>query len=189
MRHRNSRSTILDDTGPGHPDRPSPPDMEKPLAYVETTIPSFFHTTRTAASARARRRWTRRWWQLAPDRYRLVTSNAVLEELRVDTYPSREAALALVADLPILDLTPAVADIVAAYIQHRLMPANPTGDALHLALASYHKCDFLVTWNCRHLANANKFGHVRRLNNLLGLFVPVLATPLALLGDADESFS
>jgi hypothetical protein len=41
------------------------------------------------------------------------------------------------------------------------MPANPTGDALHLALAYYHKCDFLVTWNCEHLANANKFGHIR----------------------------
>src|SRR5207244_12975766 len=55
---------------------------------------------------------------------------------------------------------------------------SPAGDALHLALASYHKCDFLVTWNCRHLANANKFGHIRRVNALLGLFVPALVTPL-----------
>jgi hypothetical protein len=66
------------------------------------------------------------------------------------------------------------------------MPADPLGDALHLALASYHRCDFLVTWNCRHLANANKFDHIRRLNALLGLFVPALVTPLELLGDEDE---
>ena len=59
------------------------------------------------------------------------------------------------------------------------MPADPGGDALHLALASYHKCDFLVTWNCQHLANANKFGHIRRVNAMLGLFVPALVTPLA----------
>jgi hypothetical protein len=66
-------------------------------------------------------------------------------------------------------------------------PADPGGDALHLALASYHRCDFLVTWNCRHLANANKFGHIRRVNVLLGLFVPALVTPLELLGDDDET--
>jgi hypothetical protein len=66
------------------------------------------------------------------------------------------------------------------------MPADPAGDALHLALASYHKCDFLVTWNCQHLANANKFGHLRRVNGMLGLYVPVLATPLQLLGEPDE---
>ncbi len=66
------------------------------------------------------------------------------------------------------------------------MPTDPAGDALHLALASYHKCDFLVTWNCRHLANANKIGHIRRVNTMLGLFVPALVTPLELLGGRDE---
>lgn len=66
-------------------------------------------------------------------------------------------------------------------------PAPRTcGDALHLALASHHKCEFLVTWNCRHLANANKFGHIRRVNTLLGLYVPTLTTPLEMLGDNDD---
>jgi len=79
-------------------------------------------------------------------------------------------------------VSPAIVEIVQAYIRHKLMPANPTGDALHLALASYHKCEFLVTWNCEHLANANKFGHIRRVNTMLGLFVPALVTPLELVG-------
>lgn len=124
--------------------------------------------------------------ELAVDRYAMVTSDAVLDELRDGDYPSREPALALVAELPLLEVTPAVAEIVAGYVQHRLMPADPTGDALHLALASYHRCDFLVTWNCLHLANANKFGHLRRVNGLLGLYVPVLATPPEMLGETDE---
>ena len=64
------------------------------------------------------------------------------------------------------------------------MPADPVGDALHLALASVHKADYLVTWNCRHLANANKFDHIRRVNALLGLAVPALVTPLELMGEA-----
>ena len=104
--------------------------------------------------------------------------------------PGRAAKrLALVRDLPLLSIDTAIAEIVQAYIRHKLMPADPSGDALHLALASYHKCDFLVTWNCQHLANANKFGHIRRVNAMLGLFVPALVTPLELLGGRDEAES
>lgn len=163
--------------------------MIQPRAYVETTIPSFYFEVRSAPEIVARRDWTRRWWSTASGRYELVTSGAVLDEL-AGGLPERSAErLALVRELPLLAVSPAIAEIVQVYIRHRLMPADPAGDALHLALASYHKCDFLVTWNCLHLANANKFGHVRRVNTMLGLFVPALVTPLELLGgnDATES--
>lgn len=157
--------------------------MHKPRVYIETTIPSFFHTTRSGPEAVARRAWTRRWWAAGRDLYERVTSEAVLLELRSGQYPSRNAALAMAEELPLLEVSSAVAEIVETYVQHRLMPADPSFDALHLAVASYHKCEFLLTWNCLHLANANKFGHIRRVNNLLGLYVPVLATPLELLGE------
>ena len=160
--------------------------MSKPLTYVETTIPSFYHTTRSSAEAQARRSWTRQWWHTATERYSLVTSEAVFDELLDGDYPSKADAQALVRHLPILQVVPAIAEIVDAYFQHHLMPADPRGDALHLALASYHRCDFLVTWNCQHLANANKYWHVRRVNGLLGLYVPLLVTPLELLGGTDE---
>jgi predicted nucleic acid-binding protein len=160
--------------------------MSKALVYVETTIPSFYHTTRSGSEALARRAWTRRWWVKARESYTLVTSDAVLLELRNGTYRSQEAALTLAQELPLLEIVPAAAEIVEAYIKHRLMPSDPSLDALHLALASYHKCEFLVTWNCQHLANANKFGHIRRVNSLLGLYVPVLATPLELPGESHE---
>jgi len=88
--------------------------------------------------------------------------------------------------LPVLPIDGATADFVSAYLRHKLMPRDPTGDALHLALASQHKCDFLLTWNCMHLANANKFGQIRRVNTMLELFVPTLTTPLELLGGTDE---
>jgi len=159
--------------------------MAKTRVYVETTIPSFYHDARPTPDIVARRDWTRRWWAGAAEHHELVTSEAVLNELE-DGPPSHSAAwLALVQDLPLLAIDPAAIEIVEAYIRHRLMPAAPSGDALHLALASYHKCDFLVTWNCRHLANANKFGHIRRVNTMLGLFVPALVTPLELLGGGD----
>ena len=89
--------------------------------------------------------------------------------------------------LPLIEIEQQIAKIVQTYIRYKVMPDDPAGDALHLALASYHKCDFLLTWNCNHLANANKFGHIRQMNTLLGLFVPLLVTPLELLGGSDEA--
>lgn len=160
--------------------------MTKPRVYVETTIPSFYHETRTEPDIVARRDWTRQWWSNATQRYELVTSPAVLDELAGGS-PDRSAErLALVRDLPLLPIEPVIVQIVRTYIQHQVMPADPAGDALHLAMASYHQCDFLVTWNCRHLANANKFGHIRRVNTMLGLWVPALVTPLELIGESDE---
>ena len=156
--------------------------MQKPRVYVETSIPSFYHELRTTPDVVARRDWTRQWWEGAPDKYELVTSPAVINELSAGI-PERSAQrLSLIRGLPVLPIEPAITDIAASYIQQKVMPADPTGDALHLAIASFHKCDFLVTWNCQHIANANKFGHIRRVNNLLGLFVPALVTPLELLG-------
>lgn len=156
--------------------------MVKPCVYVETTIPSFYHEARTLPAIQVRKEWTRQWWHEAPGVYELVTSPAVLDELAGGPPEKSALWLALVRDLPVLPIEPAITEIVVAYVGHRLMPADPGGDALHLAVASYHKCDFLVTWNCQHLANANKFGHIRRVNTMLGLFVPALVTPLELLG-------
>ena len=159
----------------------------KPKVYIETSIPSFYHEIRTEPDMEARKQWTRQWWDNAGDDYLLVTSVAVLDELNRGNYPNKEKVIELIDNLPLLLVEDAIAEIVAAYIQHKVMPNNPVGDALHLALASYHKCDFLLTWNCRHLANANKFGHIRRVNAILGLYIPLLVTPLELIGGWDES--
>ena len=151
--------------------------------YIETTIPSFYHEVRAEPDMVARRDWTRDWWDNHRSQFDLLTSEAVVNELENGAFPRKAEALSLVADVSLLNIDEAVADIVEAYIEHHLMPADPVGDALHLALASFYKCDFLLTWNCRHLANANKFAHIRRINGILGLFVPSLVTPLELLGE------
>jgi predicted nucleic acid-binding protein len=159
----------------------------QPRAYIETSIPSFYFEVRTAPDMVARRDWTREWWNSAANSVELVTSVAVIDELSRGEFPARDQCLELIAPLPIVAVDLSVLEIVEAYIRHRVMPSDPAGDALHLALASYHRCDFLVTWNCRHLANANKFGHIRRVNGLLGLLSPALVTPLELLGDDNEA--
>jgi predicted nucleic acid-binding protein len=150
--------------------------------YIETTIPSFYHEMRTEPEMVARRNWTRTWWDDRRHAYQLVTSVAVLDELQPGTFPNKDQALALLTEVPFVPVEPTIIEIVETYIQRMVMPSDPTGDALHLALASYHKCDFLLTWNVRNLANANKFAHIRSVNTLLGLFTPTLVTPLELLG-------
>ena len=153
----------------------------KKRVYIESSIPSFYVETRAEPEMVARRRWTREWWDTRRHAYEVVASFAVLEELEGGDYPNREEALRLIAGLPLLPVEPAIDAIVEAYIDRHLMPADPRGDALHLALASYHNCHFLLTWNCRHLANANKFDHIRFVNSELGLFCPILTTPVELL--------
>lgn len=152
------------------------------LIYVETTIASFYTETRDDEEIRIRRKWTREWWSLPKPDQRLVTSAVVFEELeRIPVESRREEALALMRPLEELDYTAEVAEVVDVYLRHKLMPQEALGDADHLAIASFYNCDMLVTWNCRHLANANKTGHIRRVNALLGLRTPFLITPLQLL--------
>jgi predicted nucleic acid-binding protein len=156
-------------------------DMIRPRVYVESAIPSSYFERRTTPAELARRDWTREWWVIAGEGYDLVSSVAVLEEVE-EGEPERAAErVSLISALPLLTADQAVMEIVGVYVAHKLMPTAVGGDALHLALASYHRCDFLVTWNYKHLANANKFGHIRRINTLLGLLVPALVTLIELL--------
>ena len=83
----------------------------------------------------------------------------------------------------LLEVVPEVEEIVEVYLQRRLMPL---GDAYHLAVASYYGMHFLLTWNCRHLANANKVRHLQVVNGEPGLPVPIVTTPDLLLKENDD---
>lgn len=149
----------------------------KPKVYIETSIPSFFYETREEAQFVAMREWTQDWWKNEKDHYQCVTSDAVINELEMGEHPKKKEKLNLLAETELLEINYSIEEIVEVYLAHYLMPKNDLGDALHLAIASYHKIDFLLTWNCKHLANANKRAHIRRINERLNLFTPALVTP------------
>jgi len=132
----------------------------------------------------ARRESTRRWWTEESSEYDLFCSAFVLGELQEGEYPGKAETIKLVQGLPLLAVVPQIEDIVSVYVARRLMPQNDLGDAYHLALASYYDMHFLLTWNCRHLANANKVRHLQVLNAELGLPVPVVTTPDLLLKES-----
>jgi hypothetical protein len=149
--------------------------------YIETTIPSYYFEDRQTPEAIAWKQATRRWWDRSSNLYRLVASSFVFDELEHAPSPKRDQALQLMADVESLDLPAGLDDVIAEYIDHQLVPQDAAGDAAHLAIASMHAVDFLLTWNIRHLANANKFQHLRVINGRLGLPVPTITTPLTLL--------
>ena len=79
-----------------------------------------------------------------------------------------------------LEVNEEVLEIADVYWRQRLMPRLPVRDALHLAVASHYRMDIVLTWNCRHLANAHKAWHLMRVNQLLKLPAPLWVTPLQL---------
>ena len=108
----------------------------------------------------------------------MTSSVAVIDELQQGTSQHTQDRINLLDNVTLLELNQDITDITHIYIEHFIMPNDPKGDALHLALACYYKVDILLTWNCQHIANANKFEHIRRINFQIGLPTPILATPL-----------
>ena len=151
--------------------------------YIETTIPSFYYQERAEPEMVARRESTRRWWAEEGPRFDLSCSAFVVGELRQGVYPGQAEAIKLIESLPLLEIVPEIEDIVNVYVRRKLMPA---GDAYHLAVASYYGLDFLLTWNCQHLANANKVRHLQVVNGELGLPAPIVTTPDLLLTENEN---
>lgn len=90
------------------------------------------------------------------------------------------------ARIHILTPDPQVLDVAQIYLDNFLMPKALKGDALHLVYASFYKIDFLLTWNCNHLANANKRKHIRVINARLNLPTPEIVTPLELFSEKSD---
>ncbi len=143
--------------------------------YAETTVFSFYHDARDASAYR--RRITRDWWRTQRRYYDVFASYFVLREAAYGGYPGSQKVTALVRRQTMLDVPEDISGIIRVYIENHVMPAGDAGDAAHLAVASYYGIDYLLTWNCRHLANANKFEHIRKVNRRLGLLTPELVTP------------
>ncbi len=151
----------------------------KKTVYLDTTIPSYYFDNRESMIT-----WqaaTQQWWQNEKQNYRLFISDVTLTELSEGSYPNKFSVIELIKNIEVLQTNEEIYNIAERYVKEKLMPKELEGDAAHLAYASFYKIDFLLTWNCNHLANANKFEHIRIINTKLNLFVPLLITPLQLM--------
>lgn len=151
------------------------------LIDIETTIPSSYHSARRDNTALAWRAATRAWWDLQRRNHTLCTSQVVLDELLRAPTGMRLAAMAMLSEVPVLQVPDRLGLVVAEYLKHKLMPAGSAADAAHVAMATLHGVDVLLSWNIKHIANPRKQRHIEAINARLGLSTPIITTPYGML--------
>ncbi len=155
--------------------------------YLETTIPSYL----TAKPSRdlvtsAHQQISYDWWDRAKDRFRVVISEAVLEEVRAGDKDAAERRLAIVHGLEVLAITNEVQELVHLYQGKLGLSPNAHTDLLHIALAVVYETDYLLTWNCKHIANGEVIQKLFNVNHKLNRFTPLILTPEELLEQPGE---
>lgn len=160
---------------------------KKPTVYIETTIPSFLTARDTTdVLAAGEQEAARRWWNTRRQGFDLFISQAVLAEAARGDHEAAKNRLEALDGLPLLDADDAVDQLTGILMSSGILPAKAAADAAHVAIASRHNMDFLLTLNCKHIANAHLS---RRLNEIItgsGYRMPVICTPLELLGDLNH---
>jgi hypothetical protein len=151
--------------------------------YIETTVVSLLVARPTRDKILgAHQELTRQWWREGRLRYKCVTSEEVLREASLgDAEMSRRRAEALSGLLVLLVDDPA-RDLARGLLAEKILPPVAASDAIHAATASLHHLDFLLTWNCRHLANPHLLGRLREFMTRRGLTLPEICTPVELGG-------
>ncbi len=150
--------------------------------YIDTSIPSSYYTLRTDEDSLAKQKMTRQWWNEYTNQFSLTSSTIVIEELNRGRSEATQARRALIEGIEMLPITDRILQIARIYRDRLIMPQDPQGDALHVAIASFHNVDAILTWNLAHIANPNKVYLIQQVNRELGLLTPGLTTPLVYFG-------
>ena len=154
----------------------------KSKVYVETSIVSYL----TARLSRdliiaANQQLTQEWWQERRADFDLYIFQLVLEEIRGGDPDAATYRVQSIAGLPMLLLNEAAIILAETLTRDVPLPLKATADALHIAIATVNGLDYLLTWNCKHLANAVLRGRVERLCRAAGYEPPIICTPQELL--------
>lgn len=128
---------------------------------------------------------TRQWWNDDRERYSLVTSQYVRDEASVGNVVLASDRLRHLAGISLLNLDPLIDELAAEILARAILPPSAALDALHIACAAVHRIDFLLTWNCRHIANPVILPRVYRVIDDFALPFPVICTPQD-MRDSDE---
>lgn len=155
--------------------------------YIETSIISYLKA-RPARDllAAAWQSATNQWWDTQRGRFELFTSQLVVDEAGRGNTDSAQRRLEELAPIPHLAMPDAVADLAFALLKESALPKKATDDAFHVAVSAYHGIDYLLTWNCRHIDNAEMKPLMRHVCSLHGYPCPEICTPLELMGEGYE---
>lgn len=150
----------------------------KATLYLETTIISYLTALPSHDLVRAaHQQVTRDWWMTRPA-FDLYVSQFVLDEAGAGDAEAAQRRLAALTGIPLLDLTPDVRLIAGEILRLGGMPAKAYVDAVHVAVAGAHGIDYLLTWNCTHIANPMLRGKMEAICRATGFEPPVICTPV-----------
>ena len=155
--------------------------------YIETSIVSYL-TARPSSSliAAAWQKETVDWWETQKDRFDLYISEVVVEEAGRGDESAASRRLRALEHIEVLQIERKSVDLAKALIEQGALPRKALDDAFHLAVAAVNGIDFLLTWNCRHIDNAEMKPKIRRVIESQGYQCPEIATPIGLMGVYDD---
>lgn len=151
--------------------------------YLETTIISYLASrpSRDLLVA-AHQQITEEWWRVRSQMFDCYVSQVVIEETSVGDYGQAKKRMEIINTLPVLEATSAAEELTRAILARRIMPSRAVRDAAHIAVAAVNSVDYLLTWNCKHIANAQLMRKVEKVCIEEGHNMPLICTPEELMG-------
>ena len=151
--------------------------------YIETSIISSL-TARVSRDliVAGHQQMTEEWWSVQRNRFELWASELVVEEASAGDASAAAERLKVLSTIEMLDITEEAGFLATALIERGSLPAKASADALHIAIAAVHNVDYLLTWNCKHIANAEMRPVIESVCRNMGFIPPILCTPEELMG-------
>ena len=150
----------------------------KPTVYIETSVISYL-TSRPSRDliVAAHQQITAEWWERDSHKFECLVCQAVLDEISQGDPAAAKRRQEAIKEFTLLEFTSEVGRLADNYFEALQLPKSAKPDALHLAMATWHSVDYLVTWNCRHIANGRVERLIRSINDNRGIQTPVICTP------------
>ena len=152
--------------------------------YIETSVIGYL-TARSTNNLiiAANIEITRDWWEFRRNDFILYTSEAVVDEVAKGDIAIASQRLEILRDFPLLALNQSVQGLAVQFLTRSNLPPKAKVDAIHIAAATVHGLDYLLTRNCKHIANAQMQGKLAEISLDFGYVLPLLCTPNELMGD------
>ena len=155
--------------------------------YIETSVIGYLTARSTKNLIVAGNiETTRDWWQNRRNYFVLYISQVVFDEVAKGDAEIALKRLEILNELPLVELNQAVRNLATQFLLRSNLPAKASDDAVHIAAATVHGLDYLLTWNCKHIANAQIQRKLAEISLDLGYELPIICTPYELLGDYND---
>lgn len=153
-----------------------------PKIYIETTIVSYLVSRPSGEPlSLGHQKLTREWWERRRSRFDLYVSEVVLEEAARGDAAAAQARLSVIENLPVLRVTNEAKKLAGAILRSAALPSGAAADAAHIAIATVNAMDFLLTWNCTHIANGFILRRIATICREMNLEPPTVCTPEELM--------